>query len=139
MSNEGDLLLASGVSSHVVTSWFSQGIVWGISKVMRLHVETGKARFDEWSHMAMGLRYRAGAMGVPFLPARSMMGSDVGKRTEWETREIIARSPAKSSSTTGSKPPRGPSFTCKELTPMGMPRSTVSRLWIWTSPWRQPR
>ena len=63
MSNEGDLLLASGVSSHVVTSWFSQGIVWGISKVMRLHVETGKARFDEWSHMAMGLRYRAGAMG----------------------------------------------------------------------------
>mgnify|MGYP003321129985 FL=1 len=89
MSNEGDLLLASGVSSHVVTSWFSQGIVWGISKVMRLHVETGKARFDEWSHMAMGLRYRAGAMGVPFLPARSMMGSDVGKRTESETREII--------------------------------------------------
>jgi len=88
MSNEGDLLLASGVSSHVVTSWFSQGIVWGISKVMRLHVETGKARFDEWSHMSMGLRYRAGAMGVPFLPARSMMGSDVGKRAESETRKM---------------------------------------------------
>jgi glutaconate CoA-transferase subunit A len=43
-------------------------------------VETGKARFDEWSHMAMGMRFRAGAMGVPFLPIRSMLGSDVRKQ-----------------------------------------------------------
>ena len=88
MSHEGDLLLASGVSSHVVTSWFSQGIVWGVSKVMRLHVESGKARFDEWSHMSMGLRYRAGAMGIPFMPTRSMMGSGVGERTRSETHEM---------------------------------------------------
>ena len=27
--------------------------------------------------MSIGLRYRAGAMGVPFMPMRSMMGSDV--------------------------------------------------------------
>ena len=27
--------------------------------------------------MAIGMRFRAGAMGVPFLPMRSMMGSDV--------------------------------------------------------------
>jgi glutaconate CoA-transferase subunit A len=44
---------------------------------MRHHVETGKARYDEWSHMAMGMRFRAGAMGVPFMPIRSMLGSDV--------------------------------------------------------------
>ena len=30
-STEGDLLLAAGVSQHVITSWFSQGIVWGIT------------------------------------------------------------------------------------------------------------
>jgi len=30
--------------------------------------------------MSIGLRYRAGAMGVPFLPMRSMMGSDVAGR-----------------------------------------------------------
>jgi len=29
--------------------------------------------------MSIGLRYRAGAMGIPFIPSRSMMGSDVGK------------------------------------------------------------
>jgi glutaconate CoA-transferase subunit A len=78
-SSEGDWLFASGASNHIVTSWFAQGILWGLSKVMRHHLETGKARFDEWSHMAMGMRFRAGGMGLPFMPIRSMLGSDVGK------------------------------------------------------------
>jgi len=36
---------------------------------------------EEWSHLGIGLRYRAAAMGVPFLPALTMLGSslvDVG-------------------------------------------------------------
>jgi len=76
-SSEGELLFTSGVSRHILTSWFSQGIVWGVSRVMRLYTESKRARFEEWSHMAVGLRFRAGAMGVPFLPMRSMMGSDL--------------------------------------------------------------
>ncbi len=76
-SSEGELLFASEASRHILTSWFSQGIVWGVSRVMRLYTEAGRARFEEWSHMAVGLRFRAGAMGVPFLPMRSMMGSDL--------------------------------------------------------------
>jgi glutaconate CoA-transferase subunit A len=87
VSSDGDLLFASGICDHIVTSWFSQGILWGVSKVMRHHVETGKARFDEWSHMAMGMRFRAGAMGVPFMPIRSMLGSDVRKQRP-EAKEI---------------------------------------------------
>jgi glutaconate CoA-transferase subunit A len=77
VSTDGDLLFGSGVCDHMVTSWFSQGILWGVSKVMRHHVETGKARYDEWSHLAVGMRFRAGAMGIPFMPIRSMLGSDV--------------------------------------------------------------
>ena len=77
-STEGDLLFASGVSQHIITSWFTQGIVWGVSKVMRHFTENRLAQFEEWSHMSMGLRYRAGAMGIPFMPSRSMIGSDVG-------------------------------------------------------------
>ena len=80
VSSDGDLLLASGACDHIVTSWFSQSILWGVSKVMRHHVETGKVRYDEWSHMSMGMRFRAGAMGVPFMPIRSMLGSDVRKQ-----------------------------------------------------------
>lgn len=79
-STEGDIAFASGMSNHIVTSWFTQGIVWGISKIMRAYTESGRATFEEWSHMAMGLRYRAGAMGIPFIPTRSMMGSDIVAR-----------------------------------------------------------
>ena len=81
-STEGDLFYGSGASQHVLTSWFSQGIVWGVSKVMRHYTETGRATFEEWSHMAIGVRYRAGAMGVPFIPVRSMMGSDLTGRVD---------------------------------------------------------
>ena len=77
VSSDGDLLFASGACDHIITSWFSQGILWGVSKVMRHYVETGKARYDEWSHMAVGMRFRAGAMGIPFMPIRSMLGSGV--------------------------------------------------------------
>lgn len=100
-STEGDLLYGSGASRHIITSWFSQGIVWGISKVMRAYTESKRATFEEWSHMAIGLRYRAGAMGVPFMPMRSMLGSDVaGRLSDLKqmtcpfTGEIVAVVPA---------------------------------------------
>ncbi|MBI2087152.1 MAG: CoA transferase subunit A [Deltaproteobacteria bacterium] len=79
-ATEGDLLLVAGATRHIVTSWFSAGVTWGVSRIMRHYVQSGEARYEEWSHMSLGLRYRAGAMGVPFLPSRSMLGSDVFKR-----------------------------------------------------------
>src|SRR5215213_7679764 len=86
--SDGDLLFGSGISDHIISSWFSQGILWGVSKVMRHYTETGKATFEEWSHMAIGMRFRAGAMGVPFMPIRSMLGSDVlGQRPEAKETE----------------------------------------------------
>jgi glutaconate CoA-transferase subunit A len=81
-STEGDLLLVAGATKHVVTSWFSAGVTWGVSRIMRHYMQEGIARYEEWSHMTLGLRYRAGAMGIPFIPARSMMGSDLFPRLE---------------------------------------------------------
>jgi glutaconate CoA-transferase subunit A len=77
VSSEGDLLLGSGICNSITTSWFSQGIVWGVSKVMRRFAEAQGKAYQEWSHLAMGLRFRAGAMGISFLPMRSMIGSDL--------------------------------------------------------------
>lgn len=88
VSSDGDLVFASGIARKVITSWFSQGIVWGVSRVMRHWVETGRAEFEEWSHLSMGLRFRAGAMGVPFVPTRSLMGSDVYGRLRDQTHEM---------------------------------------------------
>ena len=88
MSSDGELLFGSGASDYVITSWFSQGIVWGVSKVMRHYTEKKLARFEEWSHMSMGLRYRAGAMGVPFMATRTMIGSDVGRQVEDQVKPM---------------------------------------------------
>jgi len=74
---EGDLTFASGLCNHVITSWMSHGLNWGVSKIMRNYTEQKRAIFEEWSHMAMGMRFRAGAMGLPYLPMRAMMGSDL--------------------------------------------------------------
>src|SRR5258708_20879696 len=42
MSSDGDLLLASGASDHLVTSWFSQGILWGVSQGVPHQSETSQ-------------------------------------------------------------------------------------------------
>jgi glutaconate CoA-transferase, subunit A len=85
MCYEGELFMVAGSTQEIITSWIGIGLPWGLSRVVREFVEGGRARLDEWSHLAMGLRYRAGAMGVPFLPTLSMLGSDLQKMTTAKT------------------------------------------------------
>jgi glutaconate CoA-transferase subunit A len=80
--HETELFLACGAAQRVVTSWVGIGLRWGLSPVLRHYVENGLARYDEWSHLALGLRYKAAAMGVPFLPTRTMLGSGLAERNE---------------------------------------------------------
>src|SRR3972149_1159842 len=47
-STEGDLLLVAGATRHVITSWFSPGVTWGVSRVMRHYTEKKLAVFEEW-------------------------------------------------------------------------------------------
>src|SRR6266540_3823643 len=74
---EAELFLVAGAARGIVTSWVGIGLPWGISRVVRELVEGRRATYEEWSHLALGLRYKAGAMGVPFLPTYSMLGSDL--------------------------------------------------------------
>src|SRR5439155_19103533 len=78
---EAELLMVGGATRHLVTSWQGLGVPWGLSRVLREEVEGGRVKFEEWSHFAMGLRFRAAAMGVPFLPTTTMLGSDLVKVT----------------------------------------------------------
>lgn len=77
MCTEGEFMLVAGAAERVVTAWMSIGLPWGVSRIMREYVESGKVVLEEWSHLALGLRFRAGAMGVPFLPSLTMLGSDL--------------------------------------------------------------
>jgi glutaconate CoA-transferase subunit A len=77
---EMELFLATGAAERIVTSWVGIGLRWGLAPVFRHYLESGGAAYEEWSHLAMGLRYRAGAMGVPFLPGLTMLGSDLASQ-----------------------------------------------------------
>ena len=77
MCTEGEFMMAAGAVDRVMTAWMSIGLPWGVSKIMRHYVETGAVALEEWSHLALGLRFRAAAMGVPFLPSLTMLGSDL--------------------------------------------------------------
>ncbi|MGV9800238.1 CoA transferase subunit A [Mycobacterium sp. NPDC003449] len=74
---EAELMLATGTAERIMTSWVGIGHGWGLAPVVRQLVEQGRPVFEEWSHLGIGLRYKAGAMGVPYLPTVSMLGSDI--------------------------------------------------------------
>ena len=77
MCTEGEFMMAAGAVERVMTAWMSIGLPWGVSKIMRHYVERGAVALEEWSHLALGLRFRAAAMGVPFVPSLTMLGSDL--------------------------------------------------------------
>ena len=77
MCTEGEFMMAAGAVERVMTAWMSIGLPWGVSKIMRHYVESGTVALEEWSHLALGLRFRAAAMGVPFVPSLTMLGSDL--------------------------------------------------------------
>src|SRR5512137_2852670 len=50
--------------------------LFGLSRQARRWMESGNVRVTEWSNATLGWRYKAAAMGIPFLPARSLLGTD---------------------------------------------------------------
>jgi glutaconate CoA-transferase, subunit A len=54
--------------------------VYGISNALRREVESGRVEnCVEWSNAGIAWRFKAAAMGIPFIPARSMLGTDTLK------------------------------------------------------------
>lgn len=78
---EAELFFARGAAERIVTSWVGIGLRWGLPRVFRRVVEGGLAAYEEWSHLSIGLRFKAAAMGLPFLPTKSMLGSDLLQMT----------------------------------------------------------
>lgn len=53
----------------------------GLSKNARRLMESGRVEVVEWSNAALAWRFHAAAMGVPFLPARVMLGTETFARS----------------------------------------------------------
>ena len=48
----------------------------GLSPQARRVMQSGEVEICEWTNYALAVRYRAAAMGVPFLPVRNVQGTD---------------------------------------------------------------
>jgi glutaconate CoA-transferase subunit A len=53
----------------------------GLSPHARRVLESGEVECTEWSNYTLALRFKAAAMGVPFLPARSLLGTDTFRKS----------------------------------------------------------
>jgi len=73
---ELDMLLAAGLVKALDITYIGLE-VYGVSNCLRREVESGRVEScAEWSNAAIAWRFKAAAMGVPFLPVRSMLGTD---------------------------------------------------------------
>ena len=73
---ELDLWLAAGLVKKLDITYIGLE-VYGTSASLRRAVESGQVETCvEWSNGAISWRMKAAAMGVPFIPVRSMLGTD---------------------------------------------------------------
>jgi acyl CoA:acetate/3-ketoacid CoA transferase alpha subunit len=71
-----DLLAGGGCVRHIVSSGGSLDRFGPLHAVNR-RVLAGEIQADEYSNLAIVLRLHAGALGLPFVPTRSMLGSQL--------------------------------------------------------------
>ncbi len=53
----------------------------GLSRAARRAFESGEVEVTEWTNAALAWRFKAAAMGVPFLPVRVMLGTDTMRKS----------------------------------------------------------
>lgn len=76
---ELDMLLAAHTVSAVDITYIGLE-VYGVSNSLRREIEGGRIEsFADWSNASIAWRFKAAAMGVPFIPVRSSLGSDTLK------------------------------------------------------------
>ena len=72
---ESGLLAAAGCLRGIDVGFM------GLGGSINTAVETGKIKVTEWTNGTLTLRHLAGAMGVPFLPTRTLLGTDTLTRS----------------------------------------------------------
>ena len=72
-----DELVGAGCVERIEIAYAGSGRFAPTCIRFRRAVESGQVAIEDYSNYQMTLRFMAGAMGVPFLPTRSSLGSDI--------------------------------------------------------------
>ena len=73
VGGQGSLLFLSGCADRTRTGYIGGALRPGL--VTRA-MEDGSLRYEDYSNQAIALMLMAGALGIPFIPTRSFLGSD---------------------------------------------------------------
>jgi len=71
-----DQLIGAGCVRKVRAAWVGN-VITGSGYNFRRAVESGTIEVEDHSNLTLAMALRAGAMGVPFMPARTALGSDL--------------------------------------------------------------
>jgi glutaconate CoA-transferase subunit A len=73
-----DQIIAAGCVEQVIAAWVGN-VMMGSAYNFRRGVENNQIKIINMTNFTVALALQAGAMGVPFLPTRTALGSDVAK------------------------------------------------------------
>jgi glutaconate CoA-transferase subunit A len=73
-----DQMIAGGCVSEIVAAWVGN-VMMGSAYNFRRAAESGAIKVFNMTNFSIALALQGGAMGVPFIPTRTAMGSDVPK------------------------------------------------------------
>jgi glutaconate CoA-transferase, subunit A len=77
-----DQMIAGGCVERVIAAWVGN-VMMGSAYNFRRAVEQGELKIVNLSNFTVALALQAAAMGVPFLPTRTALGSDVARNNEF--------------------------------------------------------
>jgi glutaconate CoA-transferase, subunit A len=75
--SDWDILIGAGCVKRVELAYEADEAFATIGPRWRLAVQRGQIEWEDYSNFSMVMRFTAGAMGLPFMPIRSLLGSDV--------------------------------------------------------------
>ncbi len=81
-----DILSGACVVSRFELAFFAiEGI--GLVPNIQRRIREGTIQIEDYSNLAMALRFLGGALGVPFMPLKSMLGTDLLSKTRFRPKK----------------------------------------------------
>lgn len=78
-ADDFDMLIGAGAVKRFISTFLSLGI-YGLGRCYRRSIEKGiphKIEIEEYTNLSLPMMLMAGAMGMPFVPVKDMVGSDL--------------------------------------------------------------
>ena len=81
-----DLLIGAGCAKRIEVAYEADGVFGNIGPRFRRAIERNEIEWEDYSNFGMVCRFTAGAMGIPFFPTRSQLGTDIIAKEGFNSR-----------------------------------------------------